>query len=84
VVRLSWFVVQDSHLIHIIAGSGRCLVITDVDGPSAFPVVPHMNFEPEVRSSAIMSTLNWATVDEDYTPRESCLFMSDRYSDIKS
>ncbi|KAF8713644.1 Gcd10p protein, partial [Rhizoctonia solani] len=51
-----------------LGGSGRCLVITDVDGPSAFPVIPHMNFEPEVKSSKIMSTLNWAAADEDYTP----------------
>ncbi|CAE6447289.1 unnamed protein product [Rhizoctonia solani] len=51
-----------------LGGSGRCLAITDVDGPSAFPIVPHMNFEPEVRSSAILSTLNWAAADEEYTP----------------
>ncbi|CUA72894.1 tRNA (adenine(58)-N(1))-methyltransferase non-catalytic subunit TRM6 [Rhizoctonia solani] len=51
-----------------LGGSGRCLVITDVDGPSAFPIILHMNFEPEVKSSTIMSTLNWAAVDEDYTP----------------
>ncbi|KAG8731866.1 tRNA (adenine(58)-N(1))-methyltransferase non-catalytic subunit trm6 [Ceratobasidium sp. 423] len=51
-----------------LGGSGRCLAITDVDGPSAFPIVPHMNFEPEVKSSAILSTLNWAAVDEEYTP----------------
>ncbi|ELU39443.1 Gcd10p domain-containing protein [Rhizoctonia solani AG-1 IA] len=53
-----------------LGGSGRCLVITDVDGPSAFPIIPHMNFEPEVKSSKIMSTLNWAAADEDYTPCE--------------
>ncbi|KAJ1302812.1 hypothetical protein OPQ81_003118 [Rhizoctonia solani] len=51
-----------------LGGSGRCLAITDVDGPSAFPVVSHMNFEPEVRSSKILSTLNWAAADEEYTP----------------
>ncbi|CAE6438706.1 unnamed protein product [Rhizoctonia solani] len=51
-----------------LGGSGRCMAITDVDGPSAFPIVPHMNFEPEVKSSAILSTLNWAVADEEYTP----------------
>lgn len=51
-----------------LGGSGRCIAITDVDGPSAFPVVAHMNFEPEVQSSTILSTINWAAADEDYTP----------------
>ncbi|CAE6535660.1 unnamed protein product [Rhizoctonia solani] len=51
-----------------LGGSGRCLAITDVDGPSAFPIVPHMNFEPEVKSSAILRTLNWAAADEEHTP----------------
>ncbi|KEP53186.1 eukaryotic translation initiation factor 3 62 kDa subunit [Rhizoctonia solani 123E] len=51
-----------------LGGSGRCLAITDVDGPSAFPIIPHMNFEPEVKSSAILRTLNWAAVDEEYIP----------------
>lgn len=56
-----------------LGGSGRCIAITDVDGPSAFPVIPHMNFEPEVNSSAILSTINWAAADEDYTPLTSTL-----------
>ncbi|CAE7132858.1 unnamed protein product [Rhizoctonia solani] len=51
-----------------LGGRGRCLAITDVDGPSAFPIVSHMNFELEVKSSTILSTLNWAAVDEDYIP----------------
>ncbi|KAL5640408.1 hypothetical protein ACGC1H_007606 [Rhizoctonia solani] len=51
-----------------LGGRGRCLAITDVDGPSAFPIVPHMNFEPEVKSSTILSTLNWSAADEEYIP----------------
>ncbi|KAG9123034.1 tRNA (adenine(58)-N(1))-methyltransferase non-catalytic subunit trm6, partial [Ceratobasidium sp. 392] len=55
-----------------LGGTGRCIAITDVDGPSAFPVVSNMNFEPEV-SSSILSTINWAAADEDYTPLATTL-----------
>ncbi|KAB5591871.1 TRNA (adenine(58)-N(1))-methyltransferase non-catalytic subunit TRM6 [Ceratobasidium theobromae] len=51
-----------------LGGQGRCIAVTDVDGPSAFPIVPHMNFESGIRSSTILSTINWAAADEEYTP----------------
>ncbi|KAG8763805.1 tRNA (adenine(58)-N(1))-methyltransferase non-catalytic subunit trm6 [Ceratobasidium sp. 428] len=56
-----------------LGGTGRCIAITDVDGPSAFPIVSHMNFEPQVNSPTILSTINWAAADEDYTPLATTL-----------
>ena len=48
------------------AGQGRLITICDVDSPPAYPVMTQMNFRKEVTN--IMSSLNWATADEDYTP----------------
>ncbi|QRV94729.1 tRNA (adenine(58)-N(1))-methyltransferase non-catalytic subunit TRM6 [Ceratobasidium sp. AG-Ba] len=56
-----------------LGGSGRCIAITDVDGPSAFPVMTNMNFEPAAKSSSILSTINWAAADEEYTPLATTL-----------
>ncbi|KAG8769967.1 tRNA (adenine(58)-N(1))-methyltransferase non-catalytic subunit trm6 [Ceratobasidium sp. 428] len=56
-----------------LGGTGRCIAITDVDGPSAFPIVSHMNFELQVNSPTILSTINWAAADEDYTPLATTL-----------
>ena len=42
------------------------ITICDVDSPPAYPVMTQMNFRKEVTN--IMSSLNWATADEDYTP----------------
>ncbi|KZT08696.1 Gcd10p-domain-containing protein [Laetiporus sulphureus 93-53] len=47
-------------------GIGRLITICDVDSPPAYPVMVHMNFKKEVVQ--VMSSLNWATADEDYTP----------------
>ncbi|KAG9102889.1 tRNA (adenine(58)-N(1))-methyltransferase non-catalytic subunit trm6 [Ceratobasidium sp. 370] len=55
-----------------LGGTGRCIAITDVDGPSAFPVASNMNFEPQANLS-ILSTINWAAADEDYTPLATVL-----------
>jgi len=43
------------------------ITICDVDSPPAYPVMTHMNFSKEY-ITPIMSSLNWATADEDYTP----------------
>lgn len=48
-------------------GDGRLITICDVDSPPAYPVMTQMNFKKE-SFTAILSSLNWATVQEDYTP----------------
>ncbi|KAL4267922.1 tRNA (adenine(58)-N(1))-methyltransferase non-catalytic subunit TRM6 [Pleurotus pulmonarius] len=55
-----------SGVLHRMGGQGRVLTICDVETPPAYPVMSQMNFSPEVKS--IMSSLNWATCQEDYTP----------------
>ncbi|EJF67268.1 Gcd10p-domain-containing protein [Dichomitus squalens LYAD-421 SS1] len=55
-----------SAVLDRLGGQGRLLTICDVDSPPAYPVMTQMNFRKEVTS--IMSSLNWATADEDYTP----------------
>ncbi|KAH8102396.1 Gcd10p-domain-containing protein [Cristinia sonorae] len=50
-----------------LGGKGRLITICDVDSPPAYPVVTHMNFSKEF-TTPVMSSLNWATADEDYTP----------------
>jgi tRNA (adenine58-N1)-methyltransferase non-catalytic subunit len=52
---------------HFITGEGRLLTICGVDSPPAYPVMTQMNFKKDVFASAL-SSLNWATVQEDYTP----------------
>jgi len=53
----------------IYAGEGRLLTICDVDSPPAYPVMTNMNFKKHIFAS-VLSSLNWATVQEDYTPGE--------------
>lgn len=48
-------------------GEGRLITICDSDSPPAYPVMVNMNFKPEVVST-VLSSLNWATAQEDYTP----------------
>ncbi|KAJ8523355.1 hypothetical protein ONZ45_g232 [Pleurotus djamor] len=47
-------------------GEGRLITICDVESPPAYPALVQMNFEPRIKS--VMSSLNWATCLEDYTP----------------
>ena len=47
-------------------GRGRLITICDVDSPPAYPVTVQMNFRKE--TTAVMSSLNWATADEEYSP----------------
>ncbi|KAK0481763.1 eukaryotic translation initiation factor 3 62 kDa subunit [Armillaria novae-zelandiae] len=48
-------------------GEGRLITICDTDSPPAYPVMAQMNFDPKSVSS-VLSSLNWATAQEDYTP----------------
>ncbi|TFK77422.1 Gcd10p-domain-containing protein [Pluteus cervinus] len=49
-----------------LGGEGRVITISDSDSPPAYPVLVNMNFLPEV--TTILSSLNWATAQEEYTP----------------
>ena len=50
------------------SGNGRLITICDVDSPPAYPVMTQMNFSKELTAD-VLSSLNWATADEAYTPR---------------
>ncbi|KAI3622705.1 eukaryotic translation initiation factor 3 62 kda subunit [Moniliophthora roreri] len=49
-----------------LGGEGRLLTICDTDSPPAYPVMANFNFRPE--QTSIMTSLNWATAQEEYTP----------------
>ncbi|KAI0348257.1 Gcd10p-domain-containing protein [Trametopsis cervina] len=53
-------------IVHRMGGEGRLITLCDIDSPPAYPCMTHMNFTKE--QTSVMSTLNWATGDEDYTP----------------
>jgi len=53
-----------------ILGEGKLLTICATDSPPAYPVMVNMNFKPHI-TSGVLASLNWATAEEDYTPRES-------------
>ncbi|THG97452.1 hypothetical protein EW026_g4559 [Hermanssonia centrifuga] len=53
-------------IIQRLGGKGRLVTICDIDSPPAYPCMTHMNFTKEYTS--VMSSLNWATADEAYTP----------------
>ncbi|KAH9932031.1 Gcd10p-domain-containing protein [Epithele typhae] len=55
-----------SAVLDRLGGQGRLITVCDVDSPPAYPVMVQMNFRKEM--TAIMSSLNWATADEEYTP----------------
>ncbi|RPD57093.1 Gcd10p-domain-containing protein [Lentinus tigrinus ALCF2SS1-6] len=55
-----------SAILDRLGGNGRLITICDIDSPPAYPVMVHMNFRKEATS--VMSSLNWATADEEYTP----------------
>jgi tRNA (adenine58-N1)-methyltransferase non-catalytic subunit len=50
-------------------GEGRLITICDTDSPPAYPVMTNMNFKPSI-VSGVLASLNWATSEEDYTPRK--------------
>ncbi|KAN0100372.1 Gcd10p family domain containing protein [Tylopilus felleus] len=56
-----------SSVLDRIGSEGRIISINDADSPPAFPVLTLMNYEKEILTS-VLSTLNWATAQEDYTP----------------
>ncbi|KAL4253561.1 tRNA (adenine(58)-N(1))-methyltransferase non-catalytic subunit TRM6 [Abortiporus biennis] len=53
-------------ILERLGGRGRLITICDVESPPAYPCVTHMNFKKE--TTALLSSLNWATADEEYTP----------------
>ncbi|TFY56088.1 hypothetical protein EVJ58_g7850 [Rhodofomes roseus] len=53
-------------MLERLGGRGRLITVCDVDSPPAYPAMVHMNFTKEV--TQVLSSLNWATADEDYTP----------------
>ncbi|KAI0695606.1 Gcd10p-domain-containing protein [Cytidiella melzeri] len=53
-------------ILQRLGGKGRLITLCDIDSPPAYPCLTQMNFPKEYTS--VMSTLNWATGDEDYTP----------------
>ncbi|EPS96685.1 hypothetical protein FOMPIDRAFT_1032304 [Fomitopsis schrenkii] len=53
-------------ILERLGGNGRLITICDVDSPPAYPAMVHMNFKKEVIQA--LSSLNWATADEEYTP----------------
>lgn len=53
-------------ILQRLGGQGRLITICDIESPPAYPCMVQMNFSKEFTS--VMSSLNWATADEDYTP----------------
>ncbi|KAK7695050.1 hypothetical protein QCA50_002239 [Cerrena zonata] len=53
-------------ILERLGGNGRLITLCDVESPPAYPALTQMNFDKKLTS--IMSSLNWATADEDYTP----------------
>ncbi|KAG8219563.1 Gcd10p-domain-containing protein [Butyriboletus roseoflavus] len=56
-----------SSVLDRVGCEGRIISINDADSPPAYPVLTLMNYEKETLIS-VLSTLNWATAQEDYTP----------------
>ncbi|KAH7930926.1 Gcd10p-domain-containing protein [Leucogyrophana mollusca] len=56
-----------SGILDRMGGEGRLITICDVDCPPAYPVMTQMNFKRDALSS-VLTSLNWATAQEDYTP----------------
>ncbi|KXN88849.1 tRNA (adenine(58)-N(1))-methyltransferase non-catalytic subunit TRM6 [Leucoagaricus sp. SymC.cos] len=55
-----------SAILERMGGEGRIITIHDSESPPPYPVMTNMNFSLEATS--ILSSLNWATADEEYTP----------------
>ncbi|KAF8445648.1 Gcd10p-domain-containing protein [Boletus edulis BED1] len=56
-----------SSILDRIGCEGRIISINDADSPPAYPALTLLNYEKETLTS-VLSTLNWATAQEDYTP----------------
>ncbi|TFK56619.1 Gcd10p-domain-containing protein [Heliocybe sulcata] len=50
-----------------LSGDGRVITICDVESAPAYPVLTQLNLNKEELAS-VLSSLNWATADEDYIP----------------
>ncbi|KAL5535659.1 MYO1_1 [Sanghuangporus sanghuang] len=56
-----------SAVLERLGDEGRIITVCDVESPPAYPIMSHMNFDEDVVNK-ILSSLNWATADEDHTP----------------
>ncbi|KAH7910456.1 Gcd10p-domain-containing protein [Hygrophoropsis aurantiaca] len=56
-----------SGILERLGGEGRLITICDVDCPPAYPAMVQMNFKKE-QVSSVLTSLNWATAQEDYVP----------------
>ncbi|KAL6303984.1 Gcd10p-domain-containing protein [Sparassis latifolia] len=54
-------------ILERLGGNGRLITICDIDSPPAYPVTVQMNFKKDTVAS-VLSSLNWATADEEYAP----------------
>ncbi|KAI0322994.1 Gcd10p-domain-containing protein [Amylostereum chailletii] len=59
-----------SAILERMGGNGRLITICDVDSPPAYPVMTQMNLPKEL-VTPVLTSLNWATADEEYTPTEA-------------
>lgn len=50
-----------------LSGDGRVISICDVESSPAYPVLTQLNLKKEALST-VLSSLNWATADEEYIP----------------
>lgn len=53
-------------ILQRLGGQGRLITVCDIESPPAYPCMVQMNFSKEMTS--VMSSLNWATADEEYAP----------------
>ncbi|KAI6047888.1 Gcd10p family-domain-containing protein [Pisolithus marmoratus] len=56
-----------SAVLDRLGGECRIISINDSDSPPAYPVLSLMNYDKKVLAK-VLSTLNWATTQEDYIP----------------
>ncbi|EJD03817.1 Gcd10p-domain-containing protein [Fomitiporia mediterranea MF3/22] len=56
-----------SAVLERLGGEGKILTICDTESPPAYPIMTHMNFDEDMVNSTL-SSLNWATADEEYKP----------------
>ncbi|KAF9531922.1 Gcd10p family-domain-containing protein [Crepidotus variabilis] len=53
-------------ILERLGGEGKLITICNSDSPPAYPILDYMNFESAISSS--LTSLNWATAEEDYLP----------------
>ncbi|XP_006454143.1 hypothetical protein AGABI2DRAFT_147510 [Agaricus bisporus var. bisporus H97] len=55
-----------SAVLERMGGDGRLITIHDSESPPPYPVMNNMNFSAKITN--VLSSLNWATADEEYAP----------------